>query len=451
MSLPSPREENEGDGDYDEELKPCDFPSSHGFEARTHLHEKDTVSPTGIIDAFVPSFMQDHSLSDSDIDQSSLLNIGNETYLHFANHETEDTAFLPDFTSDIDPSHDDYNLPTFGRFTASTSDDAYVNELLGRQLAVPNSTLADASSMTHLGMVVSSTPTDSHHDSQEPPHRNHMSLFNDDTLLPHFDLQPSDPVLRHLDFGSGTSSSPANTPTSEASGDSLADTFQEGADMETTSAFQRTFGKAGESPLSSPSSSSSSSIDGTEESHDCNAAKAASLQESEDSRESDSALAVAENPTNLEVNVSSTLLKSNGATAKGKQQQQPYQRFSRSTSDPIFLSLDQVKDQDVFSGKHERGSTHPGNIKYRGLVAAKSPVYRTFASSERKKKTKMRDDIIQKVGGRFVDSNGANGLFQVLTRKKVDSKVSQALRDGDRTKKKDAAARRRKRQSNKRK
>jgi hypothetical protein len=62
--------------------------------------------------------------------------------------------------------------------------------------------------------------------------------------------------------------------------------------------------------------------------------------------------------------------------------------------------------------------------------ADNSPIYQSLAGKERRKKTKMRDFIIQQVAGRFVGLDDASiGRFYVLTRTKVNAKVSQALRD----------------------
>ena len=110
-------------------------------------------------------------------------------------------------------------------------------------------------------------------------------------------------------------------------------------------------------------------------------------------------------------------------------------RFSPPDSDPIYITFNEVTYKDVFVGQHERGSSHPGNVKYRKLVADNSPTYQKYLSKERRNKTKMRDDIILKIAGRFLDRDVASGLFCVLTREKVNAKVSQALRDGKKTNK----------------
>jgi hypothetical protein len=108
-------------------------------------------------------------------------------------------------------------------------------------------------------------------------------------------------------------------------------------------------------------------------------------------------------------------------------------RFS--SSNPVYIFNDEITNQDVYCGQHEKDSVHPGNVAYRSLVADSSPSYQSLTSKERRKKTKMRDFIIQQVAGRFVRLDDAGiGRFYVLTRTKVNVKVSQALRDKKETK-----------------
>jgi hypothetical protein len=103
--------------------------------------------------------------------------------------------------------------------------------------------------------------------------------------------------------------------------------------------------------------------------------------------------------------------------------------FSPSSKQRIYISHDDVTDVDVYCGREERGTNHPGNVFYRDIVAKNRPVYQAFRSKQRKKKTGMSTSIMEDIiKGRFIAKKN-DDLYYLLTRAEVRKKVSQSLRE----------------------
>jgi len=108
----------------------------------------------------------------------------------------------------------------------------------------------------------------------------------------------------------------------------------------------------------------------------------------------------------------------------------PPSRFSPSNDNRIYIAYKDITDADVYCGREERGTSHPGNVIYRDIVAEKRPIYQAFHSKERRKKTDMSTFILEeKIKGRFVVKDTKNELYYLLTKAEARKKVSQSLRE----------------------
>ena len=106
----------------------------------------------------------------------------------------------------------------------------------------------------------------------------------------------------------------------------------------------------------------------------------------------------------------------------------PATRFSPSEMEHIHISQDAITDDDIFCGQEYRGSTHPGNVRFRDIVKAKQAEYRSYGSHHGKK-TEMSTTILEEdIKGRFIRMY-PDGEFYLLTKQEARKKVSQALRD----------------------
>jgi hypothetical protein len=106
----------------------------------------------------------------------------------------------------------------------------------------------------------------------------------------------------------------------------------------------------------------------------------------------------------------------------------PALRFSPSEKEYIHIPHDEITDEDIYCGQEYRGSSHPGNVRFRDIVKAKQIVYRSFGSHHGKKTAMSTSILEEEVKGRFIRMY-PDGEFYLLTKKEARKKVSQALRD----------------------
>lgn len=111
----------------------------------------------------------------------------------------------------------------------------------------------------------------------------------------------------------------------------------------------------------------------------------------------------------------------------------PKPRFSPSKSNRIYLSSKAITDEDVRCGRKERGTVHPGNIRYRRIIQSNRTLYESFGSKHGKK-TNLSSSIVEsEIKGRFVKpapGKKRKGFSHVLlTREEARTKVSQSLRE----------------------
>lgn len=107
-------------------------------------------------------------------------------------------------------------------------------------------------------------------------------------------------------------------------------------------------------------------------------------------------------------------------------------RFSPSKSNRIYLSSKAITDEDVRCGRKERGTVHPGNIRYRRIIQSNRPLYDSFGSKHGKKTSLSTTIVESEIKGRFVKpapGKKRKGQFYVLTREEARTKVSQSLRE----------------------
>jgi hypothetical protein len=109
----------------------------------------------------------------------------------------------------------------------------------------------------------------------------------------------------------------------------------------------------------------------------------------------------------------------------------PFLRFSEGEDHLVDIDQVDITNEDIYCGKENKDSTHPGNIEFRRLIRVYKAMYQGFGS-QHGMKTKLRNYIvdIKLFGGRsrFI-VKGDNGTFYLQTEMKVRDKVSQALRE----------------------
>lgn len=365
---------NGDNNDDDNEMSPSDFPSL-GLVRRNSPFIKKAVSPTSVIDTLVTGYEKDKQLEEMNAQSLSLIsNLTQDDMLPCGNLlDPQDDAPLPDFTSDILQNRNEFKLPEF-----DTND-----EELDEELALLERDLSCVDSQAI------STPSGTFRNHQVPPPPNDKHVLKDSPLSFLFDLPPTDPALRCLTYSLDAIAESRNDEAIKASPISSPSMYSLDNDSNRTQVY--------EEPLP------------FRHAQTCDETKRAN--------------------TAVDTEYLNGVLATNSPKKSDDANKYPScQRFSPSIKDQIRISLSEITERDVYCGQHEKDSVHSGNVKYRALVADNSPIYQTFASKERRKKTRMRNEIIEKVGGRFVLDLG-DGYFCVLTRAKVNAKVSQALRD----------------------
>jgi len=102
-------------------------------------------------------------------------------------------------------------------------------------------------------------------------------------------------------------------------------------------------------------------------------------------------------------------------------------RFSPK-NERINVQRQDITDHDIFCGRGERGSSHPGNVTYRRTIAEYRPLYKSY-KSKHGEKTKLRNDLIDSIiHGRFIDVDNDGKCF-LLTKEKARKKISQSLHE----------------------
>lgn len=109
----------------------------------------------------------------------------------------------------------------------------------------------------------------------------------------------------------------------------------------------------------------------------------------------------------------------------------PFLRFSKDEYHLVDIDQDEITNEDIYCGKENKNSTHPGNIEFRRLIQVYKAMYQGFGS-QHGMKTKLRNYIVDRklFGGRsrFIVKRG-NDTFYLQTETKVRNKVNQALRE----------------------
>ena len=109
----------------------------------------------------------------------------------------------------------------------------------------------------------------------------------------------------------------------------------------------------------------------------------------------------------------------------------PFLRFSEDEDDLVDIDQVDITNEDIYCGKENKDSPHPGNIEFRRLIRDYNVTYQGFGN-QHGMKTKLRNYIVDRklFGGRsrFIVKRG-NDTFYLQTEMKVRNKVSQALRE----------------------
>ncbi|KAL7522476.1 hypothetical protein ACHAWX_007160 [Stephanocyclus meneghinianus] len=87
-------------------------------------------------------------------------------------------------------------------------------------------------------------------------------------------------------------------------------------------------------------------------------------------------------------------------------------------------------NQDVINGRGQGLLRHPGNVKYRKLVAANKELYARCPNGDKIEISKGIVAAIRNFQGRFLDKDKAEGKYYEIGDQKAIAKTSQALREG---------------------
>ncbi|KAL7574832.1 hypothetical protein ACA910_010671 [Epithemia clementina (nom. ined.)] len=106
------------------------------------------------------------------------------------------------------------------------------------------------------------------------------------------------------------------------------------------------------------------------------------------------------------------------------------ERSSSSNSSKDKIYIETVGDLDVLCGRGGRSNHHPGNKRYRQVVAEMKLSYRH--AEAKTIKTDVSRAIVDHVygyGGRFIKKDEETGKYFVLSQTEARKKTSQALRE----------------------
>lgn len=89
-----------------------------------------------------------------------------------------------------------------------------------------------------------------------------------------------------------------------------------------------------------------------------------------------------------------------------------------------------IRDWDVLCGRGGKSNHHPGNKRYRQVVAEMKAKYRgTAAKTDKTALSRAIVDYVNGYGGRFIKKNSKAGKYILLTKAEARKKTSQALRE----------------------
>lgn len=100
---------------------------------------------------------------------------------------------------------------------------------------------------------------------------------------------------------------------------------------------------------------------------------------------------------------------------------------SHPTGKRTVIPKNDITHNDVYCGQEAANSDHPGNLKYRAMIADNKATYLEWGE-QHGEKTKIRNKIVNEMldgGSRFIRKN----TRELLTLKEVETKVSQSLRE----------------------
>ena len=89
-----------------------------------------------------------------------------------------------------------------------------------------------------------------------------------------------------------------------------------------------------------------------------------------------------------------------------------------------------IGSNDVLCGRGGATNNHPGNKRFRAIVAHHMPEYLAARKKEKAVIARQIVDHIKKQGGRFLKRSDGNNTWIEVSDKKATEKTSQALREG---------------------
>lgn len=89
-----------------------------------------------------------------------------------------------------------------------------------------------------------------------------------------------------------------------------------------------------------------------------------------------------------------------------------------------------IGSNDVLCGRGGATNVHPGNKRFRAIVAHYMPNYLAARKKEKSIIARQIVDQIKKQGGRFLKRSDGNDTWTEVSDKKATEKTSQALREG---------------------
>ena len=89
-----------------------------------------------------------------------------------------------------------------------------------------------------------------------------------------------------------------------------------------------------------------------------------------------------------------------------------------------------IGSNDVLCGRGGATNNHPGNKRFRAIVAHHMPEYLAARKKEKSIIAQQIVDHIKKQGGRFLKRSDGNNTWVEVSDKKATEKTSQALREG---------------------
>lgn len=89
-----------------------------------------------------------------------------------------------------------------------------------------------------------------------------------------------------------------------------------------------------------------------------------------------------------------------------------------------------IGSNDVLCGRGGATNNHPGNKRFRAIVAHHMPEYLAARKKEKSLIARQIVDHIKKQGGRFLKRSDGNNTWVEVSDKKATEKTSQALREG---------------------